>query len=108
MQEILNNEGEGQLMDVYDSYIDAAERSLEDIMDAALYGDGSLNGGKQLTGLATAMPIINNTGVYGGIDRAPAPMRSGGPRPTTPTPRRSRRSARRSTRPRSARCSTTS
>jgi hypothetical protein len=72
MQEILNNEGEGQLMDVYDSYIDAAERSLEDIMDAALYGDGSLNGGKQLTGLATAIPIINNTGVYGGIDRGPA------------------------------------
>jgi len=69
MQEILNNEGEGQLMDVYDSYIDAAERSLEDIMDAALYGDGSLNGGKQLTGLATAIPIVNNTGVYGGIDR---------------------------------------
>ena len=46
--------------------------ALEDIMDAALYGDGSLNGGKQLTGLATAIPIINNTGVYGGIDRAPA------------------------------------
>ena len=27
MQEILNNEGEGQLMDVYDAYIDAAERA---------------------------------------------------------------------------------
>jgi len=26
MQEILNNEGENQLMDVYDAYIDAAER----------------------------------------------------------------------------------
>ena len=37
-------------------------------MDAALYGDGSLNGGKQLTGLATAIPILSNTGVYGGID----------------------------------------
>jgi len=72
MQEILNNSGEQQLMDVYDSYMDAAERALEDAMDVGLYGDGSLNGGKQLTGLATAVPIITNTGLYGGIDRATA------------------------------------
>ena len=72
MQEILNNEGENQLVDVYDSYIDAAERSLEDTMDAAIYSDGTANGGKQLTGLATAVPIVVNTGVYGGIDRATA------------------------------------
>jgi hypothetical protein len=72
MQEILNNEGDNQLMDVYDSYIGAAERSLEDTMDAALYGDGTANGGKQLTGLATAVPIVVNSGVYGGIDRATA------------------------------------
>jgi hypothetical protein len=72
MQEILNNEGENQLMEVYDSYIDAAERALEDVMDASLYGDGSANGGKQLTGLATAVPIVVDSGVYGGIDRAPA------------------------------------
>ena len=72
MQEILNNQGEAQLMDVYDSYISAAERALEDAMDAGLYGDGTANGGKQLTGLATAVPIVVNTGVYGGIDRATA------------------------------------
>jgi len=69
MQEILNNQGENQLMDVYDAYISAAERALEDAMDAALYGDGTANGGKQLTGLATAIPIVTNTGTYGGIDR---------------------------------------
>jgi hypothetical protein len=72
MQEILNNQGENQLIDVYDSYIDAAERSLSDAMDTAIYSDGTANGGKQLTGLKTAVPIITNTGVYGGIDRAPA------------------------------------
>jgi hypothetical protein len=72
MQEILNNSGDQQLMDVYDSYMDAAERALEDAMDVALYGDGSANGGKQMTGLATAVPIITNTGTYGGIDRATA------------------------------------
>ncbi len=72
MQEILNNEGEAQLMDVYDAYIDAAERALEDTMDLALYSDGTANGGKQLTGLATAVPIVNTSGVYGGIDRGTA------------------------------------
>jgi hypothetical protein len=72
MQEILNNQGENQLMDVYDSYIGAAERALEDTMDAALYGDGTANNGKALTGLATAIPIIVNSGVYGGIDRSSA------------------------------------
>ena len=72
MQEILNNQGENQLMDVYDSYIGAAERSLEDTMDAALYGDGTANSGKALTGLATAIPIVTNSGIYGGLDRATA------------------------------------
>lgn len=69
MQEILNNEGEAQLEDVYDAYMDAAERALEDTMDVALYADGTANGGKQLTGLATAVPIVVNAGIYGGIDR---------------------------------------
>jgi hypothetical protein len=72
MQEILNNEGESQLMDVYDSYIDAAERALQDAMDAGIYSDGTANGGKQITGLATAVPITNNSGIYGGIDRGSA------------------------------------
>src|SRR6187431_2739118 len=69
MQEILNNEGENQLIDVFDSYIDAAERSLQDTMDAGLYSDGTANGGKQITGLATAVPITVNAGTYGGISR---------------------------------------
>jgi hypothetical protein len=72
MQEILNNQGDAQLMDVFDAYMDAAERALEDAMDVALYGDGSANGGKQLTGLGTAVPVLPDTGVYGGIDRGTA------------------------------------
>ena len=72
MQEILNNEGENQLIDVYDAYIDAAERALEDAMEAAMYGDGTVPSTKVITGLGAAVPIITNTGVYGGIDRAPA------------------------------------
>jgi hypothetical protein len=71
-QEILNNQGDAQIMDVFDSYISAAERALEDAMDAAIYSDGTANGNKQLTGLATAIPVTTTSGVYGGIDRATA------------------------------------
>lgn len=74
MDEILNNEGENQIMDVLESYMDAAERSLNDTMDAALYSDGTAGGGKQLTGLAAAVPIVTTTGVYAGIDRATYPI----------------------------------
>jgi len=72
MQEILNNQGEAQLMDVFESYLTAAEKALEDAMDAGIYSDGTANGNKQITGLATAVPVLPNTGVYGGIDRATA------------------------------------
>ena len=69
MQEILNNQGEQRIMNVFSSYISAAERALEDAMDAAIYSDGTANGNKQLTGLATAVPITTNVGIYGGISR---------------------------------------
>jgi len=69
-QEILNNEGDAQLMDVLDSYMDAAERALEDAMDGAIHSDGSANSGKQLSGLKVAIPTVVNTGTYGGIARA--------------------------------------
>ena len=69
-QEILNNEGDAQLMDVFDSYMDAAERALEDAMDTAIYSDGSASSGKQLTGLQAAVPVSGSSGVSGGIDRA--------------------------------------
>lgn len=70
MEEILNNEGENQVMDVMESYIEAAESSLMDTMDEALHGDGTANGGKAINGLAVAVPIVTNTGTYGGISRA--------------------------------------
>jgi hypothetical protein len=41
-------------------------------MDAGVYSDGTANGNKQITGLATAVPITTTSGVYGGIDRATA------------------------------------
>jgi len=72
MQEILNNEGQAQLLDVYRTYIEAGEKALSDAMDAGIYSDGTANGGKQITGLATAIPLVPTSGVYGGIDRGSA------------------------------------
>jgi len=72
MQEILNNEGDAQIIDTLEAYMDAAERSLEDTMDAAIYSNGTAFGGKQLTGLAAAIPILVATGTYAGIDRTQA------------------------------------
>src|SRR6188472_1131717 len=46
LQEILNNQGEAQLMDVFESYLTAAEKALEDAMDAGIYSDGAANGNK--------------------------------------------------------------
>lgn len=70
MEEILNNEGSNQIMDVMEAYIDAAERSQMDTMDEAIHSDGTANGGKQLGGLQVAVPTVTNSGTYGGISRA--------------------------------------
>lgn len=70
MEEILNNRGENQVLPVLKTYLKAAEDALEDAMDTAIHSDGSANGGKQLTGLAAAVPVVTNAGTYGGISRA--------------------------------------
>src|SRR3569833_837320 len=70
MEEVLNNEGEIQIMDLMTSYMDAAEKSLMVTMDAGIYSDGTANGGKQMGGFALAIPIDNTSGTYDGIDRA--------------------------------------
>ena len=70
LEEILNNAGTNQVKDVMESYMDAAERSLNDLMDEAIHSDGTADGGKQLGGLKVAIPTVVNSGTYGGISRA--------------------------------------
>lgn len=69
-EEILNNSGTNQLMDVMESHIDAAENELLDEVDISLQGNGTRFNGKELTGLQAAVPTVVNSGTYGGIDRA--------------------------------------
>lgn len=68
-EEILNNSGSAQLMDVMEAHISAAEMELEDVMDASLHSNGSGFGGKELGGLQVAIPTVTNSGTYGGISR---------------------------------------
>ena len=73
MQEILNNQGENQLIDVI-RCVYRSGRSVAYPMPWTLpfTVTARLTAASRITGLKTAVPIITNTGVYGGIDRAPA------------------------------------
>lgn len=69
-QEIRANQGRNQIHDIVDGTLEAAEMALVDAFDEALHSDGTADGGKQLIGLAGALPVVTNTGTYGGISRA--------------------------------------
>ena len=64
--EELKNAGETQVLSMLKSKIQIVESTLKDAVTTQLYGDGTGNSGKDITGLEAA---IANTGVYGGIDR---------------------------------------
>lgn len=68
-EEILNNEGENQIMDVLEAHIAAAEQELQDEVDISLHSNGTRFGGKELGGLQLAVPTVANSGTYGGISR---------------------------------------
>ncbi|TGR84570.1 phage major capsid protein [Mesorhizobium sp. M2D.F.Ca.ET.223.01.1.1] len=73
-EQILQNSGEGQLEDVMEVHIAAAEQELQDLTDASLHSAGTGFGGKELGGLQLAVPTTVNSGTYGGIDRAANPI----------------------------------
>lgn len=73
-QEIRANQGANQVFDIVDGTLEAAESALVDAFDEALHGDGTADGGKAIIGLAGAVPVVPNAGVYGGIDRANVAM----------------------------------
>lgn len=70
--ELLKNSGKEQLIDLIKARIDVAESSMQNIINQHMYLDGTGNNGKNLTGLAAAVPLANTTGTYGGIDRSVA------------------------------------
>lgn len=73
-EEILNNSGTNQIIDVMEAHIAAAETELVDEVDISLHGNGTRFNGKELGGLQLAIPTVTNAGVYGGIDRSAQPI----------------------------------
>lgn len=65
--EELQNAGETQVLSMLKSKVQIVEETLKSTVTSQLYGDGTGNGGKDLTGLGAA---IAATGTYGGIDRS--------------------------------------
>jgi hypothetical protein len=68
--ELLFNGGEEEVIDLMSFYIDSAEKAVKEGFEVAMVGDGTADGGRQMIGLGAAIPILPNTGIYGGIDRS--------------------------------------
>ena len=67
--EQLQNSSEEQVIDLLDARLDVAEASLENLISAGLYSDGTGSNGKQITGLQAAIVATPTSGIYGGIDK---------------------------------------
>jgi hypothetical protein len=68
--EELQNAGKEQVIDLLEGRTGVAEATMANLLCVGLYGDGTGNGGKNLTGLDAAVPQDPTTGTYGGINRA--------------------------------------
>jgi hypothetical protein len=68
--EMLQNSSKEAIIDLLEGRVQVAEGQLLNRIQTDIYGDGTGNGGKNLTGLAAAVADSPSTGVYGGINRA--------------------------------------
>lgn len=68
--EMLKNSGKEQIIDLLSGRMKVSEGRLLNRIGADIYADGTGNGGKNITGLAAAVPDVPTSGTYGGIDRA--------------------------------------
>ena len=68
--EMLQNSSKEAIIDLLEGRIQVAEAQLMNRIQTDIYGDGTGNGGKNLTGLAAAVADSPSTGTYGGMDRA--------------------------------------
>lgn len=72
--EMLQNADFEQRIDLLASRIEVSEAQLINRISTDLYLDGTGNGGRNLTGLASAVSTTPTVGVYGGINRATWPF----------------------------------
>lgn len=65
LEEKLKNNGKSKIIDLMEAKVTQLEESIQEEMNSQAFGDGTGNGGKDLTGLQA---MIGNTGILGGID----------------------------------------
>ena len=68
--EMLQNSGRNAIIDLMEGRMKVAEAELQNRMDYDIYQDGTGNAGKNIVGLALAIPDDPTTGTYGGISRS--------------------------------------
>ena len=68
--EMIQNSGKEAIIDLLDGRMQVAEAQLANRISQDIYLDGTGNSGKNITGLAAAVPDAPATGTYGGINRA--------------------------------------
>ena len=68
--EMLQNSSKEAIIDLMEGRMKVSEAQLANRIDYDLYQDGTGNAGKNLTGLALAVPDTSTSGTYGGIDRS--------------------------------------
>lgn len=67
--ELLFTSGEEEVIDLMAFYMESAEKSVKEEFEISMIGDGTAAGGRQMIGLGGAIPIVPNTGIYGGVNR---------------------------------------
>ena len=68
--EELQNSGSERVIDLLESRIKNAERTMANNVSNDLYSDGTASGGKQIGGLQHIIADAPSTGTVGGINRA--------------------------------------
>lgn len=68
--EQLQNSGKEAIIDLLEARVQVAEKQMMNTLSIGVYGDGTGNSGKNLTGLAAAVSDTPTSGTYGGINRA--------------------------------------
>lgn len=67
--EMLQNSSKEAIIDLLDGRMNVSEARIINRIASDIYLDGTGNGGKNITGLAAAVPDTPTTGTYGGISR---------------------------------------
>ena len=66
--EMLQNAGKERMIDLMEARLSVAESTLSNLIASGIYSDGTGGGGKEIDGLAAALPIVPTATPYGNID----------------------------------------